>query len=328
MQFVADHRDHDKWWGLNQMKHGDLASMSNLDFLDKFYTNHVANFRRPKYNGPKNVNLYIHGDSYLYKMYMGDSVFAGVSSLYFIGWTSILHYHLDTTKRNIFIIEVSERLLREYYHTTKIIDEFHDTVETQGKTGVLRSAEQGQKYGSFIPGIISDNFFNKFINQNLQCNIFNYNWIKPMYGSKAALNYYLFDRASGDVIISKDKQYLLLRQTLVPVGNGSSLSPVSDDEISLLVNNFNEIYDYYRGTGFTEIYLSIIPNTATIVQPDGYNNLIPRVQNDPRLKMAVIDIYSVFKQTKEKVFLPGDTHWNNTGKQMWFDTVNKILVGK
>ena len=65
-----------------------------------------------------------------------------------------------------------------------------------------------------IPVTIND-FFNKNMNQNLQYNLFNYNFVFPMFESKALLNFYLFNRASGDVVISKNKKYLFSNMSWV-----------------------------------------------------------------------------------------------------------------
>src|ERR1019366_8307496 len=99
-----------------------------------------------------------------------------------------------------------------------------------------------------------------------------------------------------------------------------------DTEITHLVDNFNIIYDHYLANGFKEVYLSIIPNSATIVQPEGYNNLIPFIQNNPHLRMKIIDAYTSFKQSAKLLYLPGDTHWNNAGKQIWVNMVNEKLI--
>jgi hypothetical protein len=325
MKYISELRDNDTWWGVQQFRHGDLASMSGLDFLHKFYTPEEVKFTRPVYDGPQDIVLFIHGDSYLWKIDGGDSVFAGISSLHFIGWDTHYNYHLDRSKRNILILEVSERLARKYYSTTEIIDELKDTLTENKKLSTLgeQLAPDKKYYSSF--GINANCFFNKNINQNLQCNLFNYNFMAPMFGCKAAINYFLFSRASGDVVISDDKQFLFFKETVSDSSSGSSFSPIKSKEITELVTNFNKIYDYYKSTGFLEIYLSIIPNTATIMQSQIYNNLIPTIQNDKRLKSRIIDIYSVFKNSKEICFQRGDTHWNVTGKQMWFDEVNKIL---
>jgi hypothetical protein len=329
MKYISDKRGNDKWWGVGQLNQGDLASMSGLYFLHKFYAPEKTLLKRAQYNGPKKTVLFIHGDSYLWRIANGDSVFAGISSLHYIGWSNTFHYHLDTAERNILIIEVSERLLRAYYGTTEIIDELCDTTVKNKRTSVISIPQvtKSEYYSNVFSSIDLDHFFNKYINQNLQCNLFNYNFMQPLFGSKAAINYYFFNRASGDVVISDNKEFLLFKETIGRTGSGSSFSTVSDEELDHLINNFNIIYDYYRGTGFREVYLSIIPNTATIVQPKGYNNLIPSIQNDPKLKMKIIDIYSAFKPLNGSTFRTGDTHWNNLGKQMWFDMVNRVIVG-
>src|ERR1019366_9750435 len=97
-----------------------------------------------------------------------------------------------------------------------------------------------------------------------------YNFIIPVFEYKAALNYYLFNRASGDVVISNDRDFLFLNETVSGTDIGSSYITIPDTEITHLVDNFNIIYDHYLANGFKEVYLSIIPNSATIVQPEGY----------------------------------------------------------
>jgi hypothetical protein len=326
MEYIVSKRDNEKWYGLPQLNHGDLASMSGLCFLSKFESKYYSSYRRAEQSGAKNRVLFIHGDSYLWKISGADSAFSRVSSMAFVGWNTPYLYHLDTSKKNILVIEVSERLMRDYFRTTKIIDELRDPFYTSKKIGCLNEPPvKGTISASFFPGINISLFFNKFINQNLQCNLFNYNFMTPMFGSKAAINYYLFSRASGDVVISQNKEFLFFKAIISPTGTASSRSPVPDDEIGRLVHNFNTIYDYYIMTGFREVYLSIIPSTVTIIEPQGYNALIPRIQFNPSLKMKIIDYYSMAKQSKEDLFFRGDTHWNMTGKQKWIDMVNKTL---
>ncbi len=325
MQFLFDIRDVDKWYGFFQGNHGDLASMSHLDYVHKFYDPKAYFLKRTSYKGPKNTVLFIHGDSNIWKI--SDSVFAGVCDYKFIGWSNPFKYKLDKAKRNVLIIEVGERLLREYYNTTEILDEFTDTSMLKKNAMIGPATWQGNKYsGSMVPWFNLDDLFNKNINQNIAGNLFSYKFMTPMFGYKAAINYYLFNRASGDVVISDDRQYLFYKQTIGPSYKGSSFSYLGPDEITHLITNFNTIYDYYKYSGFDQIYLSIVPNTVTILQPKGYNNLIPLIQHDPRLKIPVIDIYSVFKDSKKEYFQHGDTHWNIDGKQKWIDMVNDTLL--
>lgn len=323
MQFVVDHRDHDKWWGAYQMKNGDLVSLSYLDFVKRFNPPPDRTpLKKPAYNGQKNIALYLHGDSYTY--HLPDSAFAGVADYHLIDRNHGLNYHLDPTKRNILVLEVSERYLRAYYGGLQIFDELCDSLIK--KKSIAANYLHQPYLASVIPGFEINDLFNKYINQNLQANLFNYNFIFPIFEYKAALNYYIFNRASGDVVISKDKNFLFLKETVSLTDPGSSYVPITPADIDWMVDKLNKIYDHYKENGFDEIYFSVIPNSATIVQPEGYNGLIPAIQSDPRLRMKIIDAYTAFKNSGELLYQPGDTHWNTKGRQLWVDLVNEKLA--
>ncbi len=326
MQFISEARDNEKWWGAYPCKHGDLVSLSYLDFVKKFNPpRDLTPIKTPVYNGTKNTALYLHGDSYSY--HLRDSNFAGLSTFFPIDRNHGAKYHLDPAKRNILLIEVSERYLRTYFSGLQMLKEVIDTQAAKKGTALITPTNGLNKYdASVLPDIHVSDLFNKYINQNLQCNLFNYNFIIPMFEFKAALNYHLFNRASGDVVISNDRNFLFLRETVSKTDIGSSYVPLNEGDITLLVNNFNLIYDHYKKEGFSEVYLSMIPNSATVMQPDGYNNLIPSVQNDPRLEIKIIDAWTAFKKSSEILYLPGDTHWNNQGRQLWLDLVNAMLT--
>jgi hypothetical protein len=326
MAYITAKRDVNKWWGTYQCLNGDLVSMSYLDFIKKFNPGPDTNHLEHTVHAPSdNTVLYIHGDSYTW--HLGDSNFAGVSSLIYINRDHGCNYHLDSTKRNILIIEISERFVWDYFSTLRMFDEVCDSViKKKSITCSYPESQYQTNEAGMFPAFSVDDLFNKYINQNLQCNLFNYQFIMPMFESKAALNYYVFNRASGDVVISKDRNSLFLKKTVSSDETGSSYAPVSAGQVIQLIENFNLIYDHYTRGGFSEVYLSIIPNSATMEQPDGYNYFIPTIQNDPRLRMKVIDIYSVFKASPAGMYWPGDTHWYNKGKQKWLDLVNATLA--
>ena len=139
------------------------------------------------------------------------------------------------------------------------------------------------------------------------------------------MNYYLFNRASGDVVISNDRNFLFQRQTVEPDDINSSYCPLSDAELDGDIDRLNQIYDHYKKSGFSEVYFSLIPNSATIMQPVGYNKLIPRVDHNKKLRMPVIDVYDILKLREKPYYNPGDTHWNNAGIQEWIKTVNHLF---
>lgn len=325
MEQIARYRDSEKWWGAYPCLHGDLVSLCYLDFVKKFSSPHINTpIIKPPRPIAQNTALYLHGDSYSYHLH--DTDFAGLSAFYPIDRNHGMNYHLDSTKRNILLIEISERYIRSYFGGLQMLDEVCDSMVKKKSIASLYPNTAGHRqYASLLPTFSIDDLFNKYINQNLQANLFNYNFIIPMFEAKAALNYYVFNRASGDVVISNDRNFLFLKETVSKTDIGSSYVPLTDADISWLVNNFNIIYDHYKKSGFSEVYLSMIPNAVSIEQPEGYNNLIPSIQNDPRLKMKVLDIYTAFKNAGEVVYLPGDTHWNEKGRQIWIDMIHQRL---
>jgi len=324
MEFISNRRDNNAWWGSYQCLHGDLVSMSYLDFVSMFNQSDVHDvIKKTSYTGEKNIVLYLEGDSYTWPV--RDTNFAGVAAYHFIPRTGGGNYHLDTGKRNILLIEISERYFYGYFTSLQMMNEVFDTTRKKKNISLVYSTAHPY-YASLFPGISLACFFNKYINQNLQGNLFNYNFIMPVFEEKAALNYYVFNRASGDVVISDDRNFLFLKETVDRNDIHSSYRPLNADEITLMVSNLDTLYKHYRAEGFNEVYLSVIPNSATIQQPEGYNNLIPLIQNDPRLRMKIIDAYSAFKNTPKTLYWHGDTHWNFDGMNLWLDIVNDTLV--
>ncbi len=315
----------DKWWGAHDVNHlGDLVNMAYLDKVEKFHSERDYAFHKPDYQGPDNVNLYLHGDSYTFKI--PDSAFAGVHR-YEYAWIYNKHikYNLDTTKKNILILENAERYVREFFSTLNLFKIVYDSAA--GPAYTQTTFIQPIQYASmpFIPDSVGA-FFNPNINQNLEYNLFNYNALNAPRVAKATFNYKIFNRASGNVKVSENGKQLYLKETMTPKGIMSSYSPVSEEELTHIINNLNKIYDHYKAEGFDELYLAAIPNPITILETEGYNQLIPRLQNDPRLKIKVIDIYSVYKNADTVLYRPGDSHWYNSGMQLWIKEVNKELI--
>jgi hypothetical protein len=328
MAYLSNLRDVNTWWGSYQCLNGDLVSMCYLDGVRQFNPPpDTTHYDRPPQTEKKNTVVYLDGDSYTYYWHLRDTNFAGACAFHYIDRYHGAYYHLDTTRRNVMVIEISERLVREYFSTPRMIDEVTDSAKKKKSIAMIpRPAHDEKTYASILPNISVDDLFNKNINQNMEFNLFNYNFIIPMFECKAALNYYVFNRASGDVVISDDRNFLFLKSTVTRTDSTSSYGPLTAEDITRLVGNLNTIYDHFRAEGFAEIYLSIIPNSPTINQPQGYNNMIPLIQYDPRLRMKYVDAYAAFRATKEVLYRPGDTHWNKKGLIKWIATVNGQLV--
>lgn len=309
----------DVWWGIYKGANGDLSNMAYLGLVDNFRDRDSLQEYKPK-KGNNDVVLYLRGDSY--SRSVPSSAYAYLSGYYFSNrWQTNFGYRLDSNKKNVLIIETSERFLRENYNDLRIFRYFTDAdhMNHAGNGNELANEEDPE------PGY-AGMFFNRNINQNIEYNLFNYRFISRLFECKAALNYYAFGRASGDVIVSEDNQFLFLRETMEPYGTRSAYNKVPEQEVTLLINNLNTIYRHYLEAGFDEVCFCIIPNPVSLLQPGpAYNRLVQRIQYDPRLQVKYIDLYQLFRYYPEQYYCHGDTHWNNNGKQVWINEVNKIL---
>ena len=103
--------------------------------------------------------------------------------------------------------------------------------------------------------------------------------------------------------------------------------PLDSTELTIMCSTLNKVYDYYKGKGFEEVYLSIIPNPVTMVNPHigKYNNLIPKLYAVDSLRMKIFNMYAIYTTCPQKYYSRSDTHWSSVGYQAWLDEFNKIL---
>ncbi len=310
MDALAQARAADAWWGRYRAKHGNLVAMAYLDYVHKFHEPQQPHRYRKPATAPNTV-LYLAGDSYTWSL--PDTCFAA-GEYHFINRYAGGTYKLDSTKTNILVIEITEIAVRGYFSSDRLINDLR-------KNDQELAAEQPatHPHHAAIGNIDFSELFNNRINQNLAFNLFNYQCVAPMYQSKALLNYYLFHRASGDVVLSHDGNYLFEKSNLI-----SPSDTMQPQELDIVIGNLNKIYRHFRSTGFNEVYLALIPATPAIVQPHDYNNLIPAVQYHPRLEMNIIDAHRLLRSSPQ-YFCHGDTHWNNEGEQKWLDLLNEML---
>lgn len=313
---------------------GDLVSMAYLDKEKNFYEAKDYQFSKPADTGNRNIDLYVYGDSYVWEV--PDSVFGHVSQYHFArrDYTD-LKYMLDPHKKNILLIEDAERFIRLYFQYFSIFDHVRKEPTTLSSLGggnsdagrLLMMDGHSSPVNYALLGIKADLLFNPGINHNLEFNLFGYAFIDPVKLFKASATYRLFGRASGDVVVSENGKYLFLRQTVAAHDLLSSYNPIGQQELALLTDHLNTIYEHYKREGFDEVYLSIIPNPVSILQPNYYNGLIPALQRAPALKMPVIDVYSIFAKSPDPgaLYRVGDTHWNDNGLQIWIRAVNTLL---
>lgn len=296
-------------------RYGDLYSASFLPrFMDtaatklKIYTPAL-----------KSTDLYILHDSYLFGKIKKEN-FQNIDSLILSDFRGGgVYVQPNPKKRNILIIECSERTAG-WRLTDKSV------IFSKIRVGNSPALIKNPTYAESMQ--ISKYFFNPLINQNLEFNLFDYPLFKKLKESKALINYTLFNRMVKDVVESTDKQYLFLNETVNPNLASSSFRFISNEEINNIVINLNLISRHYEDNGFDEIYFSIIPNPVSIIDAERlpYNHKIERIENNYLLETNYIDVYTIFKQRRNQIYRKDDSHWNNYGLQLWVYEVNtKIL---
>jgi hypothetical protein len=313
------------WWGEHHNPNGDLANIAYLDDIKVFHSPKDYQFNSATQE-TKNVDLYVWGDSYIEDV--PAAALAHVNTYtYRRSRDEQMTFRLNKLHRNILLIETAERYIRPYFDKpdmyTRVLPE-----TTAATSFCLPPGNTNRTMAAF--GIPTEALFNPNINQNLEFILFNYNFMNAPHCWKADLNYYLFNRASGYAVLADNGQHLFLKETVQPSGGYSSYEPVADSAIERYVRTLNEVRRHYLDQGFDEVYLSIIPNPVSLLQPAHYNYVLPRISNHPGLQVPLIDVYNDFKAAPSPAiyFRAGDTHWNNKGLQLWLNRLNNVLISE
>ncbi len=315
MEWWSDYRIYPLKAFSARSRYGDLYSACFLpNFMDTSLT------KLKTYNTSlKNTNLYILHDSYLLGRIKTEN-FKNLNKLFLVDYRGDeVYVQPDTTKRNIIIIECSERTAGWRLTDTAVIFSKLRTRKPIALNKNLVIIENTQ---------VANYFFNPFINQNLEFNLFDYELFKPIKEYKAIINYYFFNRIPKDIVVSINKNYLLLNETVDVNQATSSFRYISDEEINYDVYCVNYISQCYKNMGFDEIYFSIIPNPVSIIDAGRmpYNHKIERIETNYFLRTNYIDVYTIFTQSKKQIYRRDDSHWNNYGLQLWLDEVNNKIL--
>lgn len=295
-------------------RYGDLYRLSLLpQFKEQAFE-----CEHKKQDLQKPINLYLIGDSFTEDPKIKLEDFP-IEKYQYVHWAKYTDYQLDTSKRNVLILETVERTVKE--HFTTIANNF-TTNNEESKLSFRKNIEQ--KTVEIEKTIVPDG-----IEERLMHTLFNYDFFLWFRELKASLNLNVFGRTEDEVVLSKDKQQIFYADEADSTNSKSAFYPVKDSEIDLFIQNINQTRIKYLQAGFDEVYLSIIPNKVSILSPDlgKYNHLIERIQGDKRLETPIIDMYSIFTKSPEKYYLKSDTHWNCEGREVWLEKVNSILYG-
>lgn len=331
-------------WFRSDRRYGDLYGRAFLPYFRKHY-HQTGSVRADSCGVAKRMNLYAIGDSYLWmfadsaKFYCGVDRFTSAKT----NKREKLSVVLDSSKINVLLFEISERNIRSIFSDSLYIGDMvrpqhqgsQTTIDNMDMTDQAGHDKPGSPHSRQVPhsmigsSKVMDLVFNKDINTNLESNLWDVSWFTPVKEFKAAVNYNLFGVVDKGVYVSTDRHRLYFNETIDTAYLSSSFKPVPENTVDSIVDKLNDLYLKARSTGFRKVYLSIIPNPVSLLEPrfQGlvYNRLVDRIQQSPRLKISYIDLLPVFSKWKEDVYYRADTHWTPFGAQVWLDEFNKEL---
>jgi hypothetical protein len=309
-------------WQPDKYRYGDLYGFSYLH--DYRQTGFGPNELRPYYAHQKALNsveLYSICDSYLWTFMSNDSLFHHANSFQFSRWGhEAKQFHLDSTKQNVLLLEVVERQLRSTLKDTAFIYRHLGVVDAASK-------ESEELFTPLSP--VEDYIFNKNIEANLEFNLFDYAIFTPLKELKAQLNYSVFNRTNQDVVVSKTRRQLYYAPTIDTAATTSSFKKLAPGELDRIVANLNRVYKHYRRVGFKQVYLAVMPNPVTVLEPElsNYNKLIPRLQQHPALQVPVIDAYTNLQRHKAlPIYRVSDSHWDKDGFLLGVAQIDSVLA--
>ena len=325
----------------NQYMYGDLYNLTNLPGFKE--ANYLANASLTEADKPTkryyDVDLYTIGDSFTN---IDTSYYAGNRNIHvWVGSPPPPVAPLDTTKKNILVLQFIERVLQERmywpHYQNMYIDQGIVTKASPAVAGKRADTNQKPALPAGQPVVTSDvtgpglsqwllTQFSQEINQRLEFILFN-GWLATRFKeAKAQLMLSLFGRVTG-AVISKDRQHLFYQPEADTAYVLSAFRPLSNPRLDTLVGNLNTTRQHYLRMGFDEVYLCLIPNKVTILNPTygTYNRQIERIEANPRLQLPVISTIDSVRQHPEWYHL-SDGHWNRQGKRFWLRRVNQVAA--
>lgn len=305
-------------WGLvpDDFRYGDLYRLSSLpQFKQERET--CPPFAK---NGPEvPVALHVIGDSFLEPGRVDSADFVATTYRY-VHWENTAELKLDNTRRNILLIETVERHARE--HFARLAENF---VVPEYFKPVVKETGVWSDLNTFFTGTHEKR--QRLPEEQLENLLFNNAFWQKLKEWKAALTLSWFGRANPKVALSADQRHLFYVLDTDSTLINSNFNPLPEAEVDSMVARLNETAEFYRNQGFDEVWLSIIPNKTTVVEPNrgSYNQLIERVQRHPKLRLPVIDAYELLKPGGAGVYERSDSHWNCRGRALWLGGVNERL---
>jgi hypothetical protein len=304
--------------GSDKYRFGDLYGLAYLPaFRMEKDTSLISN--QVTFAGVRDTDLYILGDSYLYSyIQMDTSNFVRAKRVDFRKWADGAGAPISikpSSHKKVLLIESVER------NIGNVIDIMRVKAHLEGYRAPLTWEVK-------LNACLADALYDPQLEQNIDFTLFNFQALSFIKSLKAQGNLSFFNRTESDVVLSRDKQFLYMKETVDSTQRGSSFYPVTSQDIQALLEQMERISSYAHAKGFDDVVFSFIPNPVAITQTESKptNQLIPTLVFANQGRLHVVDPTQVLTQGGKHYFFRSDSHWNQRGAQAWLNQMNQYLL--
>ncbi|CCG98050.1 hypothetical protein FAES_0036 [Fibrella aestuarina BUZ 2] len=305
-------------WIADQYRFGDLYNMTNIARFKEHTFKETDQLDSTDLPAVKEagVHLYTIGDSFTD---IDTAFYPAEKNVHVWIGNGRQAIKLDSTKRNVLVIQIIERVLQERFR-----DHSWQLYATNALVDSSRIKPPAPKPTTWVGNLLNTRFGSD-LNSRLEFMLFNNNIALKAKELKAGFMLDWFDRTAG-ARLSANKQHAFYDAETDTTQQLSSFRHIREQDIDAVVKHLNYVTDYYRKLGFQEIYLTLIPNKSTVLAPTlgVYNHQIERIERHPDLQPTVISTINTIRQHPDWYHL-GDGHWNKQGRRYWLGIVNNLV---
>jgi hypothetical protein len=305
-------------FGSDKYRFGDLYGLTYLsDF--RIEKNNALLEKQYQLDHSRDIDLYILGDSYLFSyIQMDTSNFARSKQVVFRKWSdgdsAPIEIH-PSKRKKVLLVETVQR------NVWTVIDLLRVRSHLEGYQIPLTWNES-------LNATLTDAIYDANLEQNIDFTLFDFQAFSPLKSLKSQWNWSIFGRTEQDVVLSKDHQYLYMKETVDSLQKGSSFYPVRADEVYELSARMASIQKYAISRGFDEVVFSFIPNPVSFTQTEGRidNQLNQKLIDANRGRFHFLDPTPVLLKGGKQYFFQSDSHWNQMGAKQWLGQLNQYLL--
>lgn len=304
--------------GSDKYRFGDLYGLTYLPAFRQEKDSSLIRHQVAKQEN-RDIDLTILGDSYLYSYVQMDTFnFVRAQHVTFRKWSESnlepLRIRPNATKK-VLLIETVERNA----WTILSLDRLR---------GNLERVSSDLAWHASLNAYLFEHIYHPQLEQNLDFTLFNLQLFSPIKSLKSSINSKLFHRLPTEVAVSKNGEFLYMRETVDSSQRSSSFYPISNDELHELGDRILAMNQYAKSKGYDEVIFVIIPNPVVFTQTESKlsNQLVPKLKLELGDKVRLVDPTKPLMEGGKNYFFKSDSHWNQQGARAWLAHFNQYLL--